>query len=90
MDIDLWNSTIRFSPKQVETLQTYILEHLAKCPDGSQSVSYLVSCIRMDTRLRFPTMMVDAESCFEALGFTLKRVYSKKHPSCIRRTDVTL
>jgi hypothetical protein len=54
-------------------LQDYILNHLSKTPLGAQSISYLVECIRSDTRIKFPTNHSFAMDVFEALGFSVKQ-----------------
>jgi hypothetical protein len=71
MAIQVQNLIIQDSA--VESLQSYILDRLSKTPMGAESVSYLVDCIRTDTRINFPTNHSFASDVFEALGFTVKQ-----------------
>jgi hypothetical protein len=89
MQVELWNRTLILTDAQVTRLQDFILEWISKRQDGRESVSYLVSIIRQDMRVKFPTRQIDAESMFEALGFKLDRAYAA-NSRCIRATYVTL
>jgi|KBSMisStandDraft_5_1062788.scaffolds.fasta_scaffold155232_3 hypothetical protein len=73
LEVNLWNRDLLVSEAQRDRMVDYILTHLSRCPQGRQSVSFLTDMVRMETRLKFPTRMTDAETMFEALGFTLVR-----------------
>jgi|HubBroStandDraft_6_1064221.scaffolds.fasta_scaffold3283375_1 hypothetical protein len=98
MIISLWNSDLALTDAQVDLLQGYILDHLAACPTGRQSVSHLVSVIRdhiFDDTLgpvyiRFPTNHNDAMTTFKVLGFKVEGVPNAKHPRLNRMWEVTL
>lgn len=77
MKIQLWNSTLTITDSQRKTLESYILDWLAKCPKEREAVSYLVQNIRIDTKLSFPTRYNDAMRVFEALGFKIEQPPAK-------------
>jgi len=88
MIISLWNRDLELTDEQVERLQTWILDYLAKRTNERESLTHLVGEVRCYTRLKFPTRTTDAETMFEALGFTLVR--EKNASGCTLRTYVTV
>lgn len=88
MIVRLWNRDLRVSSQQQQVLTDYILLKLTKAKDERESVSHLIREIRWDTGLQFPTRMIDAETMFEALGFTLVREKNKQGATL--RTYVTV
>ncbi len=85
MIVRLWNRDLEITDAQQDDLTDYIVSRLSaparlktgfpntEAELGRESVSHLIQCIRCDTRMKFPTRTIDAESVFEALGFTLDR-----------------
>ena len=73
-----------FTEATKEEMLNYILNHLAKCPNGEESLSFLIDCIRSDTKINFPTLPANALSIFEALGFKEKQYYGKVKQSDLK------
>ena len=92
MTIRLWNRDLIISAAQAERLTTWILDYLASRKSGEESISFLIGEIRCGTKMGFPTRLIDAETIFEALGFTLRREYkeTRRGPHIVLRTYVTV
>jgi len=88
MLVRLWSRDLLIDDESVRKMQDRILSTISKSRDERESVSYMVDDVRFSTKLRFPTKTVDAETMFEALGFTLVR--EKNGSGSTLRTYVTL
>jgi len=73
--IRLWNRDIRITSDQENRIIDFVLTHLSNTPKGRESLSFMIEEVRRGTRMKFPTRLSDAETMFEELGFTIRKVY---------------
>lgn len=59
----------------IESLTTYIQQHLIRWGGQGQSLTYLIQEIRMDCYRRFPTNYNDAADILQGLGFVVDCQY---------------